>query len=220
MTVRLTVALVAFAAITVVVRAQSRPVPGGTPATEANALVTGRVVDAEGGAPVAGAVVTIPLRSQSNQQAQQAPRVLTDGQGRCFLRDLAPGSYTLSATKGGWIPGAYGRGRPGGATVALDLTDGQRWMALTRARGRSWRLARGQQSERPARQRRSHRTAYANQRPRLRAPNRRPRMRNMIGIYRFAELMPGDYFIAVPGAVTTQPANMPSRIDTHAHRRP
>jgi hypothetical protein len=56
----------------------------------------------------------------------QPLRVMADGQGRFGFRDLPAGSFNLTATRPGWTDGAYGRTRPGGPTLPLRLTDGER----------------------------------------------------------------------------------------------
>jgi len=135
------------------------------------------------------------------------PRVLTDAQGRFFFGDLAAGSYSLTVTKAGWIPGAFGRSRPGGAATPLVLTDGQR---QGNADVRLWRYAvitgrvlDASGEAMVAVDVRAFRLTFngGRQQPvfstRARTDDR--------GVYRFAALEPGDYLICVPATVTSEP---------------
>jgi hypothetical protein len=94
--------------------------PGGAkPLEVGSGLVVGRVVDSDGTSPVSGAIVTLSLPGF-------APlRVLSDGQGRFAYRALPKGSYSLAASRPGYVDGAHGRLRPGGAQLPVELTEGQ-----------------------------------------------------------------------------------------------
>ena len=101
------------------------PLPGGpggptTPLPMGTGLIFGQVVDAGSPRPVGGALVTLSLSGATPLRA------LADGQGRFAFRDLPKGRYTLSATKAGYVDGAYGRMRPAGPTLPFELTDGER----------------------------------------------------------------------------------------------
>lgn len=92
----------------------------GKPMEMGTGVVVGRVVEADARSTVAGAVVTL-------SQAGFTPlRVLSDGQGRFAFRALPKGHFSLTATHPGYVDGAYGRMRPGGAQVSLELTDNLR----------------------------------------------------------------------------------------------
>lgn len=105
---------------------QERPAP-------ADASILGQVVDASG-APVAGAVVTlsgglaqISLTTSAARELEGGPhRVLADAEGRFVFSGLAAGSYSLTATKSGYLPGAYGRRRHGAAAQSLVLAQSER----------------------------------------------------------------------------------------------
>lgn len=94
---------------------------GGTKPMEiGTAVVAGRVTEADGTSTVPGAVVTL-------SQAGFVPlRALADGQGRFAFRALPKGRFSLTASRPGYVDGAYGRLRPGGTPLLLDLTDGTR----------------------------------------------------------------------------------------------
>ncbi len=83
-------------------------------------VVIGRVVEADGTSPVAGTIVTLSLPGFAPQ------RVLTDGQGRFAYRGLPKGSFSLTATRPGFVDGAHGRLRPGGTPMTVELTDNVR----------------------------------------------------------------------------------------------
>lgn len=110
------------------------PGPGGglTPIPQGTGLILGQIVEAGSSRPIAGALVTLNLR------ASRPIRALADGQGRFVFRDLPKGSYGLTATKPGHVDGAYGRLRPSGPTLSLDLADGERASGVSIA---VWRYA-------------------------------------------------------------------------------
>ena len=100
--------------------------PAATP--RSTALILGRVVDAGTGKPVAGVVVSI---SSTTLRTGQAPRLMTDSQGRFLYRNLAPGAYALTASKPGYIDGAFGRRRHDGGTLPVELAEGERATDIT-----------------------------------------------------------------------------------------
>ena len=110
------------------------PGPGGglTPIPQGTGLILGQIVEAGSSRPIPGALVTLNLR------ASRPIRALADGQGRFVFRDLPKGSYGLTATKPGHVDGAYGRLRPSGPTLSLDLADGERASGVSIA---VWRYA-------------------------------------------------------------------------------
>jgi hypothetical protein len=93
---------------------QPPPQPAAAPQT-GTGLLMGQVVDSEG-TPMSGAIVT----------ATGGRRVLTTASGRFVFFDLPKGSYSIAATKGGYLQGAPGRMRPGGPSQFLELADGER----------------------------------------------------------------------------------------------
>ena len=106
------------------------------PATAGDGTIAGQVVDAGTGKPVSGVVVSItgasiPPRRTSTINASGGlgfsmtsgiPPILTSADGRFLFRDLAPGSFTITATKGGYADGASGRKRIGGPSQPVVLT--------------------------------------------------------------------------------------------------
>jgi hypothetical protein len=110
------------------------PGPGGglNPIPQGTGLILGQVVEAGSSRPIPGALVTLNLR------ASRPIRALADGQGRFVFRDLPKGNYGVTATKPGHVDGAYGRLRPSGPTLALELGDGERASGVSIA---VWRYA-------------------------------------------------------------------------------
>ncbi|HEX4566875.1 MAG TPA: carboxypeptidase-like regulatory domain-containing protein, partial [Vicinamibacterales bacterium] len=95
-----------------------------------SAVVSGRVVDAATGRPIAGVVVTpagtaVPP-PPSPIDALVLARVLTNGEGRFVIRGLRTGSLVLTATKGGYADATYGQRRPGGSTQPVPIKDDDR----------------------------------------------------------------------------------------------
>ena len=105
--------------------AQSRtrsPVP-------ATGLIVGRVVDTAG-RPVSGAIVDVgiggtgrlPPRMPPSPGSIESVPVLTGPDGFFVFRQLPLGSLTVTAVKPGYSEGAFGRRRPGGPAQPLPLT--------------------------------------------------------------------------------------------------
>jgi len=118
-------------------------VPVGAPAPlrempKGHGFILGQVVEAGTGEPVPGAVVTLthfgalpggipggPLAAlpvTSDELTPSAPRrVIADGRGRFFFRELDGGRYGLSATSLGHISGGYLKKKPNGTEHFIDL---------------------------------------------------------------------------------------------------
>lgn len=100
------------------------PLPAG--------LILGRVVDAAGGRPVSGAIVTlaglVPIAATAPGGAPTSPqpRAMTNANGQFVFRNLPKGSFSLNVTRSGYLDGAYGRQRPGGPATNVPLDEGQR----------------------------------------------------------------------------------------------
>ena len=95
------------------------------------AEIAGQVVDAVNGRPIGGAIVALnsPQFSPS-VSARPAPplwpRTLTGSDGRFVFRELAGGTYSITAVKPGYADGAYGRRRPNGPSHQITIADGER----------------------------------------------------------------------------------------------
>jgi hypothetical protein len=203
---RLPLALLAFASLSLPLAAQFPPKPAPIPS--GSHLLTGRVVDGETDAPVAAAIVT--LSAGNTLGNQDSARVLTDAQGRFFFENLGAGSFTVHAAKPGWIDGAAGRVRPGGAGQPVPVRDGERPRELKIA---VWRYAviTGRVLDEVSEplvstEVRIFRGAIAAGRrhwtfvERTHTDDR--------GIYRFSQLLPGPHVVVVPAAVTSEPESL------------
>src|SRR5687768_3084314 len=92
-------------------------------------LILGRVVDGSSGRPVPSAIVTIAGGGIGPAPAAGGgaqPRAITNSNGQFVFRRLPKGSFVLTATKPGYVEGAYGRSLPSGSTLPLELADRQR----------------------------------------------------------------------------------------------
>jgi protocatechuate 3,4-dioxygenase beta subunit len=86
----------------------------GTQSQTLRATVSGTVVEASSGSPVAGALVSLAGDR----------RVLSDARGRFVFENVPPGAYGLEASKPGYADGAFGRRRPGGSSQTFDVRPG------------------------------------------------------------------------------------------------
>jgi hypothetical protein len=94
--------------------------PGSAPMKTGTGVIFGQVTEGDSNRGVPGAIVSI------NLPGSQMLRVMADGQGRYGFRDLPAGPFNLTATRPGWVDGAYGRTRPGGPTLPVVLAEGDR----------------------------------------------------------------------------------------------
>ncbi len=110
-----------------------QPASGSSPPT---GLILGRTVDGVSGAPIGSAAVTIAM-APAPAAALSGPavpstlgrfpqRVLADAAGRFVLHDLPKGSYLLTASKGGYANGAYGRRAASEDPQTLVFAEGER----------------------------------------------------------------------------------------------
>ena len=84
--------------------------------------ITGQVVDGATLKPIAAAVVSIGGASLLGvPTTNRPPSVVTSADGRFVFTGLAPGSYAVTATKGGYAEGEPGRRRPGGDAPAIEI---------------------------------------------------------------------------------------------------
>jgi len=89
------------------------------------ARLSGRVVAGDTGKPVRGALVNVIDTRAANPTERKGRWIATDGDGRWEFPDLAPGRYTVSVTKSGYLKIDYGQQRPFERGKTLELTPGQ-----------------------------------------------------------------------------------------------
>src|SRR5215813_13843856 len=91
-----------------------------------SAIVSGRVLDADSGRPIPGALVT----AYGSAAASVTARILTNQGGFFVVRGLRRGSLALTAVKSGYVDAAYGQQRPAGGLQMIAIDDGQRLVDL------------------------------------------------------------------------------------------
>lgn len=203
--------LLCLLAVTPRAHAQERVVP-------MDASILGEIVDTEGRA-IPGAVVTlsgglaqISLTVAAPRELEGGPqRVLTDARGRFVFSGLAPGSYSLEATKSGYLPGAYGRRRHGAQAQSLTIAESERRIGV---RIPIWPFVAvsGTVIDEAGEpmvgfQVTAQRQTFIATRPRLSAPVATVTTDDR-GVYRFDGLPPGSYVICVPTTAISLPAAM------------
>src|SRR5919197_5513130 len=112
----------------------------GSPAA-APSLLLGRIVDADTGRPIAGAIVTLfgsAAVPRPGGSAAESPRVMTNASGQFVARGLRKGTLFFVVTKGGYVDAVFGQRRPGGSGQPLPVGEGQR---ITDVEIRMWRHA-------------------------------------------------------------------------------
>ncbi|MCC7043993.1 MAG: carboxypeptidase regulatory-like domain-containing protein [Acidobacteria bacterium] len=212
------------AASAVTASAQVLIVSGGAPGAPSaventgDGVILGRVVDGTSRRPVAGALValggfpppsTLPSFTLGLGQPGQ-PLVLSDADGRFVFRDLAEARYSLLVQAPGYLPGAHGSRRPEGSPGTITLGRGE---TRTDVEIPVWKAG-------------SISGVVLDElgEPVVEVPVRLLR-RSMVrgrpgftpmggaqtddrGIYRVANLAPGDYVVFVPSTLTTMPASV------------
>jgi len=185
-------------------------------------LIVGRVIDPESGKGVSSAVVTLnggPARAAMPAQPGMPvgppapppppPQILTDNEGRFAFVNLTRGNYTLTATKSGYTAGAYGRLRPGGATRPLQLDDGEKvpdaTIRLFKLGSISGTVSDDAGEPVVSTMIRVYRRTLLSGR-RVLTPSGGQVATDDRGMYRIANLPPGEYVIVAPVVPVTVPA--------------
>jgi hypothetical protein len=181
--------------------------------------ITGQVVDGTTGKPVSAARVSIsgsgiPMVIGPSQIPtvgllgnSSSPAILTGRDGRFIFHDLPAGSFTITATKGGYTEGAAGRRRPGGASQPVELNDARRSADV---QVRVWRngVIGGTVTDESGEpvvgvQVRVLVRLVIGGRARF-APGIAPSLTDDRGMYRFSNLLPGDYIVvASPPSISS-----------------
>jgi hypothetical protein len=92
---------------------------------ETTARMRGRVVAADTGKPVPGAIIALVDTRALNPAQRQGRWLRTDADGRWEARSLRPGAYRLSVSKAGYLKIEYGQKRPFERGKTLDVVSGQ-----------------------------------------------------------------------------------------------
>ena len=92
----------------------------GEPATVA-ATLSGRVLGAATGAPVAGAIVALAMDRQILIEGNAPLIAISDGAGRWTASDVPAGSYVVTATAAGYLPRVRELASDGSSQADIDL---------------------------------------------------------------------------------------------------
>jgi hypothetical protein len=140
--------------------------------------------------------------------------VLTDAQGRFAFVALPPGAYSLSASKPGWLPGAYGRKHPRGGAARVETRDGQRRADLSITMWRTavigGRVIADNGDPLVGAEVRAIRQTWGGGR-RLSATPLREKTDDR-GVFRFSNLQPGDYIVGMINTVLSEPPTLAGAI--------
>ena len=102
------------------------------PAAPVNCYLEGRVINAANGEPVRNA--RLILSHADNPEGGAGSRAgfttTTDDKGRFAMKDVEPGKYQFSASRGGFAESEYGARRPGRPGTTLSLESGQQLTGL------------------------------------------------------------------------------------------
>ncbi len=171
-------------------------------------IVAGRIVD-PAGAPIASATVVLTGNPAAASAVRPGgtDRILSDAQGRFAFVALPPGNYSLSGSKSGWLPGAFGRSHPRGGSSPVAIRDGERRADLTIMLWRTavigGRVIADNGDPLVGAEVRAIRQTWVAGR-RLPAAPLRERTDDR-GVFRFSNLQPGDYIVGVVNTVVTEP---------------
>jgi len=98
----------------------ARPLRPGEAPPKGSAALRGQVMAAGTGSPVRRAQV-----SARSTEGRGGGVTSTDAEGRYEIKELPAGRYTVSASKGSFVPATFGQRRPGEPGSPIDLGDGQ-----------------------------------------------------------------------------------------------
>jgi hypothetical protein len=111
--------------------AQSTPAAASDPNGEKKKIrLEGSVLSLAGGPASKAAVRLLPSGSQNGQPTSAYSKTADDA-GKFVFEDVAPGRYTLTASKSGFVMGRYGARGPNGPGVLITVDSGQTMTALS-----------------------------------------------------------------------------------------
>src|SRR3954453_6275430 len=114
------VALFSLAVVSGIAQQAPRPARDATQVQpQGTAVIAGRVVTADTARPVKRARVVV------SASGRQSRATTTDEQGRFRIADLLSGSYTVTASRTGFVDAVYGQRRPLQPGTPVALADGQ-----------------------------------------------------------------------------------------------
>src|SRR5690349_9455401 len=97
-----------------------RAQPQRVDAPRGTASLRGQIVAADNGAPIRRAQVRI-----NSPEVREGRVATTDQQGRFEFKELPAGRYTMTASKGGFVPLQYGQRRPSESGTPIELSEGE-----------------------------------------------------------------------------------------------
>jgi hypothetical protein len=101
-------------------RMPARPLRPGEAPPKGSSVLKGQVMAAGTGTPIRRAQVTA-----RSVEGRGGGVTSTDAEGRFEIRDLPAGRYSVSVSKGSFVPATFGQRRPGEPGTPIDLADGQ-----------------------------------------------------------------------------------------------
>ena len=173
-------------------------------------LIAGQVVDPGTGKPVPEAIVTLVM----DEMMEAGPRIMADPQGRFVFVNVPAGRFGIRAEKSGYYRGHYGQRTAGGNADGVLLSDGQ---VLTDLRIPSWKVCAvtgtvtdevGQPVVGVRVQVRKKSIALGRVELNPYGPLIGGAITDDRGMYRIANIAPGEYAVAVPTTVTTFPTEI------------
>jgi uncharacterized protein (DUF2141 family) len=163
-------------------------------------VITAQFISRDGGPPMA-----------LNSSASSLPRLITDAEGRFAFRNVPKGVFNITATKPGYLDGAYGRMRPNGTVTPLELADDERAgdlkVRLFRAASISGTVLDDLNDPVVGIQIKAYRRNLVAGR-RVLTPVAGSAMTDDRGVYRISNLIPGEYIVALQTMQSSVPASM------------
>jgi hypothetical protein len=207
------VAAIAFAILLsgVLASAQSKKTRTTGPQERPSAFVLGRVVDASTKQPIANARVSLGGRDGG----RGAETVLTNSGGYFLFRDLAAGTFSLTARADGYLDGGLGQRIPGGRTQPMAVGAGERRGDVSIALFKAAVLSGVVTDERGDGVAGVSVTLLPRDLSARRGPARvglapsiRASVTDVAGAYQFSGLLPGEYYVAITSRIFELPAEL------------